>query len=112
MMMKFTEMVKLRKVLSDYDLTIFQLEALVAVSKNEGCTVTEILNRGYMKTNNSMSTITTQIKRLAEGTNATPGKNLIKRIVCSYNAKASELYLTEKGKDTLSKMLQDLQMKI
>ncbi|WP_027709123.1 MarR family winged helix-turn-helix transcriptional regulator [Zooshikella ganghwensis] len=110
-MIGLKDIIKLRKALHGYSLTVFQLEILLAVEANEGLTLNEILNKGWLETDSTLSTIATPLQRLAEGTPRTKGRGFIKKVKSAQNANANELYLTGEGKKVLSHIKLEIGLK-
>ncbi|WP_431722653.1 hypothetical protein [Zooshikella sp. RANM57] len=90
--------------MSEYNLTLLQLEILLAVESNEGDTLSDIISRGFLPTNSPIATISSPLQRLAEGTSRTGGRGFVKRVVSSHNANASLLFLTDDGKKVLKEI--------
>lgn len=101
----------MRKALGKYDLTLFQLEILLAVELHEGDTITDIMGRGLLDGNAFDSIVTKALQRLAEGISGKPGRDLIKKQISPHNANARILFLTDKGHALLSEVKTELNIK-
>ncbi|NYZ69879.1 hypothetical protein H0A36_28095 [Endozoicomonas sp. SM1973] len=101
----------MRKTLAEYDLTLFQLEILLAVELNEGATLFDIFGRGHLDESVGVSVTAKAIQRLAEGVSGAVGRNLILKEVSSHNAKARTLRLSSEGKTLVTTIKKELGIK-
>ena len=109
--MRFRDIAQMREALARAELTLFHLEILLAIEVSEGETMFDIMGRGMLHNEVRPSTTAKAIQRLAEGTSRTPGKHLVKREASAHNANAQSLYLTPAGKEVLSSLKKELNIK-
>ncbi|WP_163831997.1 MarR family winged helix-turn-helix transcriptional regulator [Spartinivicinus ruber] len=110
-MLRLKEVVRIRQVLAEHNITILQFEILLAVELNEGSTLSDIMGRGFLPTSSTIATISSPIQRLAEGTPRTPGRGLVKKEPSPHHKNASLLYLTKDGREVLEDIKNKLDYK-
>ncbi|MGI0120197.1 hypothetical protein [Zooshikella sp. RANM57] len=110
--MRLRDLRDLRLILSQYNLTLLQLEILLAIELNEGATLQDIVGRGHLEDFHTMfSTLSKGVRRLAEGADGAAGKRYIYREVSPSNANAWCLFLTDEAKRILEEIKKEINYK-